>query len=276
MRLWKIKTCFFTSCLQRCYCLLLFILIFSPGFSQEQSVFSGRIITEAPLNSPVHIINITHHKGSLSGISGYFSVEVSIGDSLVFSSIQYKKAVLIIDREKLQQKNFIVKLEEELTELEEVKLHQLSGNLAKDLQGIKTFNKFSLNAPMARKPPPTQTERQMFTATTGAGGSRLTVLGVLTGSIPLDPIMNTINGKIARLKKRAANEALDIEVERAIYIISEKTFVEDLEIPENKILIFVYYCAENYPLESLLESPLALLEFFKREAGKFKSFKTLE
>jgi hypothetical protein len=56
----------------------------------------------------------------------------------------------------------------------------------------------------------------------------------------------------------------------------KKTFVEDLEIPENKILIFVYYCAENYPLESLLESPLALLEFFKREAEEFKSFQTLD
>ncbi|MBE7640447.1 hypothetical protein GUB10_08890 [Salegentibacter sp. BLCTC] len=71
--------------------LLAVLLIFSEGFSQEKNVLSGQIITEEPLNSPVHIINISREKGGVSELLGRFSVEVSVGDTLVFSSVQYKK-----------------------------------------------------------------------------------------------------------------------------------------------------------------------------------------
>lgn len=83
-------------------------------FSQQETIFSGQIITEEPLLSPVYIINITRQKGGVSELSGHFSVAVNIGDSLVFSSVQYKKKTIVIDREKLQQSNFTIKLEEDL------------------------------------------------------------------------------------------------------------------------------------------------------------------
>ena len=71
--------------------LLAVLLIFSEGFSQEKNVLSGQIITEKPLNSQVHIINISRKKGGVSELSGRFSVEINIGDTLVFSSVQYKE-----------------------------------------------------------------------------------------------------------------------------------------------------------------------------------------
>ncbi|MBE7640444.1 hypothetical protein GUB10_08875 [Salegentibacter sp. BLCTC] len=83
-----------------------------------------------------------------------------------------------------------------------MKLHKLSGNLVKDIEGIETFNKFDLNAPMARKPPPTQIERQSFTASTGPFGRKLSVIGVVTGKIPLAPIINKLNGTLDELEKR--------------------------------------------------------------------------
>lgn len=241
------------------------LLISSEGFSQEKNVLSGQIITEDPLNSPVHIINISRKKGGVSELSGRFSVEVSLGDTLVFSSVQYKKEKIVINREILQLKNYRIKLIEDLTELEEVKLHKLSGNLAKDISGIETFNKFDLNAPMARKPPPTQLERQTYTATTGPGGG-----------IPLDPILNKLNGTLDKLEKRQENADLRFEVEKAVYLISEETFTTDFNIPESEIMNFAYYCAENYDLEILLENPLELYEFFQSKAAEFKALKILD
>lgn len=262
--------------LSRSKCVFIFLLITVSVFSQEKGVLSGRIITEEALSSPVHIINVTRQKGGVSELSGYFSVEVNIGDSLVFSSVQYKKETFVITRESLQQNIFTIKLTEDLTELDEVNLHNLSGNLANDISGIKTFNKFELNAPMARKPPPTQIERQTYTATTGPGGSRLSVLGVLTGRIPLAPIMNELNGTLDELKKRQANADLKFQVEKAIYLISEITFIEDFEIHENEVVIFVYYCAENYDLEILLDDPLGLYEFFQFKSVDFKDLRALD
>ncbi len=245
--------------------LLAVLLISSEGFSQEKNVLSGQIITEEPLNSPVHIINISRKKGGVSELSGRFSVEVRLGDTLVFSSVQYKKEKIVVNREILQLKNYRIKLIEDLTELEEVKLHKLSGNLAKDISGIETFNKFDLNAPMARKPPPTQLERQTYTATTGPGGG-----------IPLDPILNKLNGTLDKLEKRKENADLKFQVEKAVYLISEETFTTDFNIPESEIMNFAYYCAENYDLEILLENPLELYEFFQSKAAEFKDLKTLD
>ena len=256
--------------------LLAVLLILSEGFSQEKEILSGQIITEEPLNSPVHIINISREKGGVSELSGRFSVEVSVGDTLVFSSVQYKKEKIVVNRETLQLNNYRIKLVEDLTELEEVKLHKLSGNLAKDISGIKTFNKFDLNAPMARKPPPTQLERQTYTAITGPGGSKLSVIGVLTGKIPLAPIMNKLNGTLDELEKRKENADLKFQVEKAVYLISEETFTKDFNIPENEIMNFAYYCAENYDLEILLDNPLELYEFFQSKAAEFKDLKILD
>ncbi|WP_146035365.1 peptidase associated/transthyretin-like domain-containing protein [Salegentibacter mishustinae] len=224
----------------------------------------------------MHIINISREKGGVSELSGRFSVEVSGGDTLVFSSVQYKKGKIVVNREILQLENYRIKLVEDLTELEEVKLHKLSGNLAKDISGIKTFNKFDLNAPMARKPPPTQIERQAFTATTGPGGSKLSLIGVLTGKIPLAPIMNKLNGTLDEVEKRQENADLKFQVEKAVYLISEQIFITDFNIPANEIMDFAYYCAENYDLEILLDNPLELYEFFQSKAAEFKALKTLD
>ena len=71
--------------------LLAVLLIFSKGFSQEKKVLSGQIITEEPLNSAMHIINISRKKGGVSELSDRFSVKINIEDTLVFSSVQYKE-----------------------------------------------------------------------------------------------------------------------------------------------------------------------------------------
>ncbi|WP_037315303.1 hypothetical protein [Salegentibacter sp. Hel_I_6] len=258
------------------FLLLAIFLISGSIFSQEKKILTGQILTEEPLKSSIHIINVTSKKGSVSELSGYFSVEVNPGDSLLFSSVQYKNKTLIVDEKVLEEINFKIKLSEDLTELDEVKLHKLSGNLANDISGIKIFNKFDLNAPMRRKPPPSQVERQLYTATTGPGGSRLSVLGILTGTMPLDPIINGISGRTALLKKRREKYEFKVNVEKAVYLISEETFTEDFKIPQNEIMNFAYYCAENYDLEILLDDPLELYEFFKSKALEFKASSALD
>ncbi len=65
-------------------------------------------------------------------------------------------------------------------------------------------------------------------------------------------------------------------MEKAVYLISEETFTKDFNIPENEIMNFAYYCAENYDLEILLDNPLELYEFFQSKAAEFKALKILD
>ena len=55
--------------------LLAVLLILSEGFSQEKEILSGQIITEEPLNSPVHIINISRQKGGVVNFRGVFQLK---------------------------------------------------------------------------------------------------------------------------------------------------------------------------------------------------------
>jgi hypothetical protein len=94
--------------------------------------------------------------------------------------------------------------------------------------------------------------------------------------MPLDPIINGISGRTAWLKKRKKKYEFKFQVEKAVYLISEETFTKDFNIPENEIMNFAYYCAENYDLEILLDNPLELYEFFQSKAAEFKALKILD
>lgn len=119
---------------------LVFLLIFSAHlFSQDRVLLKGEILADS-IEAPIHIINITAEKGTVTEANGEFSIEVRENDLLLFSSVQFQKKEILITAEILSSKVLKVELQKDLTELDEVRLHQLSGNLASDIEEIKTFD----------------------------------------------------------------------------------------------------------------------------------------
>lgn len=247
---------------------ILFFLCISQLNAQENKILHGHISTDSLPANNIHIINTTTKQGTTSDEFGEFSLPVSINDSLLFSSVQFQHRRLRVSEEIFNSGRLDIRLYPANNELEEVRITdlRLSGVLYGDVPKIKIMDRAQFGIPYPKESL-SQTERHLYTATHSAGG------------IPLDLIINTINGKIRMLKKVKANDDLTASVEKGMAIIGRDFFINDLELPEEEVLNFLYFCAYQSAYQRILNSgnevDLMLLlqdqkqEFFeRRDLGK--------
>ncbi len=118
---------------------------------------------------------------------------------------------------------------------------------------------------------PTQYERQLLTA---GDFKPIHLLGLLAGSLQVDPILNAINGKTKRLKKY-----IQIEKQQRHQEYLEKNFQdflsEKLKITEEHFGSFVIYLCKDKNIVDLIEMKnFAELEF--RITDKWYEFKRVQ
>ena len=150
-----------------------------------------------------------------------------------------------------------VVLLQKINQLEEVNISNisLSGNLERDLSTIETVNQADFGIPYPTKPRPTTIERKIYTASSGS-------LGLL---------INTLNGRIKMLKKARANQELSMLVDKGMNALPLSVFVDEFKIPEEHVINFVYFSAEDPKFKNLVnrEAPLELLQFYQGKVQQF-------
>lgn len=249
---------------------LLFIAFLSfSAFSTAQNFFSrqleGKVFSVDGDVAATHVLNTSTKKATITDIDGYFSIKANLNDTLVFSAVQYKKKELVITTAILAQKLVRVSLEESLTVLDEVVVtpYNLSGNIAKDLQVIKTekvVTAHTVGLPNAYARVPSKAERELFEATTGAG------------IIPLNPILNGISGRTKMLKKRIARNKLYSRTERVKEFYPDSIFRTELNIPENKIDDLLYFCEVDSAFQTIVDTHdrLKIWDFIKSKSVAYR------
>jgi hypothetical protein len=215
-------------------------------------------------------LNLTAEQATITDENGYFSLFARTGDTIYFSAVQLRRKSLQVNNEMLQSE-IMVPLEEFVNELDEVVVRpfDLSGDIARDLQQMpaeKPIVAATLGRPNAYVKPPTQVERKIHEATTGAG------------LIPLNPVLNAITGRTKYLRKILAAERKLARTNRVREFYSDSLFVVDLRIPIQKINDFMYYC-EVDPLFSEVvdtEDRLRIWEYLKRKGEEYRLNNTLD
>ncbi|CAM4058576.1 hypothetical protein [Gillisia limnaea] len=200
-------------------------------FSQETILLKGKITADSLDGSSIHIINLTRQTGTTNSVSGDFEIQVAVNDILKFSSVQYDIVEVKISEEIFERKYLQVELLLDLNELGEVLISNinLTGNLEQDLQKMEVFNQADVGFPFSNKPAQSLMARKFNSSTNS----------------PLILLINTLNGRIKMLKKAKENFKFDAKVDKGIEIVTTEFFVEELGIPEEEILNFVYFCAES-------------------------------
>jgi hypothetical protein len=256
--------------------LLLFTLCLQEKVYAQDSPFPGRQlsgrVTEQEEGIPdMHIINLTSGDATISNAGGYFSIEVSLRDTLLFSAVQYKRKTLIIRQEHLEAGLLLVPVEPFVNELDEVVLrpYNLSGDLDKDLENLpveETISSISLGLPNAYAKVKTQTERKLFEATTGSG------------LIPLNPIINGISGRTKMLKKRLARDRAYEKARRTWLLYPDSLLLKQLIIPDDRLEDFKYFCEVDPAFETLTDNgdQLKLWAFFRRKSEDYRKFNALD
>jgi FMN phosphatase YigB (HAD superfamily) len=99
------------------------------------------------------------------------------------------------------------------------------------------------------------------------------------GGVPLDYLFNLINGNIKRYKTLIKYERLEKNNNKLNNLFPERFYTEDLDINQDLIEDFIYYCLENHPeVVKLIKerNKLLLIELLPRLAKEYMKIKESE
>lgn len=239
------------------------LLIFATAFSQEQNVLEGLIRADSLEDSKINIINVTQRTGTTNSADGAFSIEVKENDTLLFSSVQYEEVSIEISKKHLTEKFLEVTLLKKVIDLKEVAVSNISltGNLAQDIEQIEMYDLYE-GIPTSKLPRLTSIGRKLYTARDG----------------DIDPLLNYLSGRTQMLEKAIENEEVTRDVQKGIDVFELTFFTQELEIPEEEIINFVYYCAESSSYRQLIANNnyLDLIELMEEKAPEFRELRKSE
>ncbi|MCK8523943.1 carboxypeptidase-like regulatory domain-containing protein [Aquimarina sp. D1M17] len=244
---------------------LLLFLIWFQTFGQSE-MLRGRIVASSIEGFAINIVNYSNNRGTTNDERGYFEIPAKVGDTVVFSSVQYQKVSYVVAKDDLE-KTVRITLNDKTLLLDQVQISniELSGNLDNDVGKVelKPFvDNRTLGLPFSDRPQPTLIERRIYTARSGI----------------LDLPINYLNGKLKKLKRIKALKDLDRLIEKGETTFNTTFFTNSLGIPEDFITDFMYYCAEDDYFKDLLENSkrLSLVEFFAQKAISYRAYKEID
>lgn len=237
----------------------------------------GKVMNKDIGVADVHVMNTSAKRATISNESGNFAIQVTLGDTLLFSAVQFKRKSLVINAAILASKVVFVPLEEFVNELDEVVVrpYDLSGDLSKDMQQMDTgrvVSATSLGLPNAHVKPLIQSERQLQTATAG----KFHPLMLLNP--PIDPLINAISGRTKMLKKRLARDRKEIQLQGLRSSIADSLFLTQLKIPRERIDDFMYFCEADEKFDALVKSDdrFAIWEFLLMKSQLYRENNALD
>lgn len=237
-----------------------FFLLFitTIGIAQTRKQIQGKIVVSNASASNVLILNLNTEQEVKSDRNGNFVILVQLDDVLLFSSENLNFFRKIIDETDIQLEKLEVEMTSKALVLEEV-----------EIVDNKSYNAVDLGILQRPAKSYTPMERRLKTA---GDFKPIHLLGLLGGSLQLDPIFNAINGKTKRLKKEILLERNIRKLENFRAFFSEKELVEDLKMNSDEVSEFTYSILDEKEFETLLENrDKSKMQFYLIE--KYSQFK---
>lgn len=252
--------------------LILFLLNFSFAYGQDsQNKLQGRVFSTSNDVTAVHVSNTTENRGTITDFNGYFEISAHLGDTLVFSAVQFKRKEMVVTPEILDSRLFLVALEDALTELNEVVVtpYNLTGELGRDLFKLPVgpiITASTEGIPNAGVKVPTPSQRQLYTARTWDFQ-----FYVIYMSVDLDPLFNFFSGRTKMLNERIAREAESERIEDIRKFYSDSIYINDLKLSATQIDDFIFSCEKDSLFEAAAKSGdrLQLWEVLKQKSIRY-------
>ena len=267
--------------------ILLFAVLVLSGtrvFSQENVQLEGKILAPGLENSSIHIINISQKTGTVNNAAGIFKIPVKVGDTLLFSSIQYTNREVGITRAMLDKNYLEVTLEEDVNVLAEVNISniKLTGNINTDLDNIVVVKDLPLGLSFAEiqhlrfesdiNDPQKAPEHLAFRNNMiGDGAGSLNILGgigMLTDLLGIknEKKVNTYTGPIAPMSVQIRER------------FNDDFFKSSLGIKESRIRDFLFFLDDQGISAQMLnqKNQLALIDLLIEQSKKYKEINSFD
>ncbi len=216
--------------------LILVLLCTFSALAQEddRQLLRGQVLYRNVNVPNENVINTTAETATVTNATGQFSIRVKEGDQLAFTAVNYELEVVIITAEILKNKRLVVEVIEKVTELDEV---VVSPENQKKFLEVKEeeFKEYEY-------------EQDRSSEVVNIAESQQ-VKGMRDG-------INFVNifKALTKSKKTRDKEADPLQVSEALrQVYDDEFFVVDLNLPQDKIDDFLYYCDSKMPPQALLK-----------------------
>lgn len=242
------------------YFFLLFLVVLQYGFSQTINLL-GQVQSTANVEN-IHVINKTAQRFTVTNQKGVFRLQVSLNDTLVFTSIQHKQKSVTITPTIIKNKTLVLTLEEQINKLDQVVVGKvLTGNMLSDVSHVTGEPMTSKKAgiPSYQGPLKTQSQRLLHEATTGGG------------IVPLNPIINALSGRTKKLKKQILLEEKETLMYSIINRLSDDLFSEN-PLPKKLVMEYFYFVSEqpDFLERCKNKTDLLVLKYLKEQMQVYK------
>jgi len=215
---------------------LLFVCQITFSFAQDDGrvLLRGEVIYKNISVANEYVINSTTEEATVTNKNGEFSIEVKIGDELVFTAVNFQYKMVKITPEILANNRLVVSVDEKITELDEVVVTPEDQERYLKVKN-EEFKEYEYEVDRG-----TEVENIALSRTERG----------MTDGINFVNIFRAI----FKSKDKTDEEGprlLVSDVLRQVY--DDQFFVTDLQIPQDKINTFLLYCDERMPTRTLLK-----------------------
>lgn len=228
-------------------------------FSQRQNLV-GKVGTTEDIDvEGINIFNISTSKGTVTNAEGEFRISVALEDTLSISAVHIQETTLVIGEEQMKNKRIIINLSEKMNQLSTVTLRRpLTGYIGSDANIIPTeqvITARSLGIPNADLPKLSQTQRQLYTATTG----------------PVDILVNALSGRTKMLKKRLEFQKTAALTLALLDKFPKTYFTDALKIDKLKVYSFIFFCEDDPEYQTVMkQNSMEIIEFLEKKSLEYR------
>lgn len=210
----------------------LFLVTISSGQGLSSSKrLNGKVTADYNDLEGIYIVNLKTERATLAERGGYFSITASVGDTLMFSAVQFKGLKVVLKESDFEKELLFVKLETLVRSLDEVRINE-----------YKNINAVSLGIISPNTKHYTPAERKLRTAEELHWYSPLLIP---LGGMSVDGMINSISGRTAMLKKELVVEKKETLMKKISDYYDEKYFTETLKIPQDYVKGFLFFIVED-------------------------------
>lgn len=247
---------------------VLFIFTFS-ALAQERVEVAGKInppVGEDPQG--ISIINRTAKSATISNVTGNFKIKVAAGDTLHFSSLQFRDFSVAIDKGVVDSRKLNVFLTEAVTELPEVVVspYDLTGNVRVDVTRIPS-SELDLPVKSAAQINPYEHTFRLDEKTSPANAAMRDAM--INNGANFANIFRSIYTNRDKSAKSVTKNDLDTAI---INLYEDDFFHEYLQLEKENIREFIYFAEDNGLKKSMLEpsNQMDLIEFLIAQSELYK------
>lgn len=208
-----------------------------------QEILKGKIVSDGYAGN-IFIANITSKGNTQTNDEGFFEIEAKNGDQIIVTANSIEPLTITLNLNSFKQKPLIIYVKMKTRYLQEVQVKNISAKSLGVVDNVKEY---------------TPVERKIRTAGKFKWYSPLLIP---FGGMSVDGLLNTINGKVKRLRKELAIERKEFLLQKLDNMYPDNFYTDTLLIEQKYIRGFKIYSIEVEDLINAINTNNVIMTSF--------------